>query len=628
MRLTAFNGGLNVRVDPHLIQDNQGRVFNNIDDSKGTLTPVKDKVQAISDAKKYGVWFTAEQRWVFSDTQISWAEFQEKLYYADGSTRPKKVIDGTTYNLGITPPSSGLNLFVNDIISPVTTIDFIDATNYCYDDPEPGTPDVCTTYGYLPHGDYEYILLNVNANGKIQSKVFTHTFSAPDPQPRYTYYNAGWIRVSCDDAEFGDYVKVYRKYQGQYRLVDILTNPSDIVYDKELDISENEKLESQTDLLNGTYRYALTYYSSLDGTESAPYFSGEEVEVTNGSISVKNIPVPSDPQITQKYLYRLGGNLTEWTLVDKLPLSTTTYNDVKADTLVEGSLLTTQGYLPPKNSLRYLTEAYAMLFGAVGDKLYFTPIGLPNAWPESYYLDFPTTITGIAETQIGLLVCTENKTWLVTGTGPNSLAQQLLDGSEGCINHYTMQNLEGAIMWVSRNGICASNGGSVVVTTKTKMDRLVLNPINAVVYDKTYYVQQADGTLFAADADAQTLKTFELGTESLQVGDGKLYGYSNGYLHELFASSANLKQEWLSAEFAIGGLTQQKFYKNIYAYIDGPIELTVYINGKQVQQISYEDTDIVQLKVPTSSKGNRIQFGVKGTGRLLELYWEDNSANA
>lgn len=631
MKLTTFNGGLNVRVDPHLIQDNQGVIYKNIDDSKGTLTPVKDKKLELENAKRFGVWFEAEQRWIFSSKQISWAEFQEILYYANGITRPQKVIGETTYNLGIDPPST-LNVLIPEAPSngiDVNNIVFGDLQDYCLEK-IPGEPSFCTSFGTLRQGQtYTYKFVTKTEDGNVKSEDVTHTLS------EYVGPNisqlTGAITINIEDPNFGNGVDVYRLYGGKYRLVGTVSEEGIVLVDNRLDISANESLTDSTDEevnLNGTYQYALTYYSAIDGSESQPYLS-EEAIIEGSAAQLVNIDISNDGQVTEKRLYRIGGNLTDFGLVAKLDPGVTEYLDNTPDSKIEGSILTSYDNAPPKQTLKYLVEAYGMLFGAVQDRLYFTPIGKPNAWPEAFYLDFPTPITGIGEVPIGLIICTRTKTYLVTGTGPNSLAQQLLDGSEGCINHYTMCNLEGAATWVSSNGICVSNGGGIVNATKTKMDRLVLDPVNAVVFDKSYYVQLTDGSIFTMDADAQTLKYFELGTDSLFVGNNKLLGHNNSALHELFAGSAYIDMHFKSAEFAVGGLTQQKLYKNVYANLDGKVEIKAYLNGELVQTLDYDATDIVQFKFPQyESKGYKLQFEVTGPGRLLELSWEDKSANA
>ena len=121
---------------------------------------------------------------------------------------------------------------------------------------------------------------------------------------------------------------------------------------------------------------------------------------------MSNIVASSDPQVDKKRLYRVGGNVATFTLVATLDNAVTSYVDEISDTDLSSTLLQSTTYDTAPGGLKYLTEAYAMLFGAVGPKLYFTPIGVPNAWPATNYIDFSEDITGIGVVANGLLVLT------------------------------------------------------------------------------------------------------------------------------------------------------------------------------------------------------------------------------
>ena len=68
----------------------------------------------------------------------------------------------------------------------------------------------------------------------------------------------------------------------------------------------------------GVIQYVYTYYNSVDGTESAPSPISTEINASGNSISV-SVTASPDPQVTNIFLYRVGGTLTQFTRVEELP---------------------------------------------------------------------------------------------------------------------------------------------------------------------------------------------------------------------------------------------------------------------------------------------------------------------
>lgn len=402
-----------------------------------------------------------------------------------------------------------------------------------------------------------------------------------------------------------------------------------ILVDSIYDISANTDISGyETGGLNGTYQYALTYYNSEDSTESAPVIS-EEIVVSFGTIELVNLDISTDPQVDKKRLYRIGGTLTAFTRVTELDNSVTAYTDILADDNIEGSLLDSQTNYPPVENMHWLMESYSMLFAADGDKLRFTPIGEANSWPQTYFLDFPRHITGLAKTPIGILVFNKYETWLVTGTGPLSLTQQLLTGSQGCINGDTVVNIEGAAYWVSTDGVCLSNGGQVQVITRTALDKLELSgSINAIVYDEQYHLLTDTGTL-KIDLGRSVIKNTQYNIGSLIVANDTLYGYDAGALHEIESSAIPLPLVYRSPEYIGQAFTIPKIYKNIYIFSEGELTASVYIDKVLVQTSVLETAyGNHQFKIPEKeSKGHSIQFEITGTGTVYEIQWMDGNAN-
>ena len=84
--------------------------------------------------------------------------------------------------------------------------------------------------------------------------------------------------------------------------------------------------------LQGTYKYQVTYLNDATGTRS----NGNPTEVTvtyvmRGAVTLTNLPVATDPQVTHLEVFRTVGNGTLKFRVAKLPIGTTTWVDTVAD---------------------------------------------------------------------------------------------------------------------------------------------------------------------------------------------------------------------------------------------------------------------------------------------------------
>lgn len=625
MKLQIFDGGQSSRLAPQLIQQNQAVVYDNIDSTKGTLTPEKDKVDANILTDKYSHYFYAEDKWVSSTVPTDYLEFQGKLYSTDRVGRPQKFDGTNTNNLGIARPSS----------APITvgtdTIALIDEF----------TTRNLVTSGDLPESDLEYMLVNIKngiravpyqfvmfatgseiarARGRFLSQKLSLDLANPITLIEATNRS---VTFSSFKGPIGDSLELYRKYNDEWRLLTTITDPAVTYTDAVEDISANDLLDTTSFThFNGTYQYVYTYYNSADGTESAPSPISDELEVQSGFITINNLIASTDPQVDKIRLYRVGGDITQFTLVTELDNVTQTYNENAEDTELDGRLLESDNYYEAPSGLKYLAESYAMLFGALGSQLRFTPIGKPNAWPPEYSLEFNAEILGIGPVANGLLVMTRFRTFVVTGTGPLSLAQQPLRGDQGCIAFESIQEIkEGMLMWASADGLCTSSGNNVTVVTKGSLGRYTSVPVDSAVVDEVYYLLNEDGSTLVWDYRfSPIIRTLSLGVESLTVANSELYGWTAGKQYRLLAATSNLPMTYKSPRFVEGSLTEPKTYKKVYIRSKGDIIINILINDSIVASKSLSSHDTHELLVPQDKqRGFYIQFIVTGTGEVEEI---------
>lgn len=634
MKIQQFNGGVSRSLAPHMLELNQGATYININSEVGTLKSSRTPLATGQNYGAYPYFFRTEQRWIMSDTRKSYVEYRDFLYSADGTTVQKyRKADGTN-NLGIAPPTVAPTLTLLDNVKSISA-----------------AVKTVTTTGNLPTSTLSYILVNVNSAGLYSSALQitvgasttkSATVNAITIYPPYDYApeTRGAIAMYTDGvqramqftvraAEVDTKAELYREYEGTYRLVGTFTPTSLTVLDDVDDISASAALNiDMFASLNGTYSYVYTFYNSKDGAESAPSPVSGELLVTPGNVRISNIRTSSDPQVDLVRLYRVGGNVTSFTKVAEFSNGTASYIDKIPDTELSTLLESTTYDAPPKG-LNYLVEAYAMLFGAVGSKIYFTPVDKPNAWPATNFLEFAETVTGLGVAANGLLVFTADRTYIVSGTGPTTLTRYLLSGDQGCTSHYSVVNIAGSCLWVSKDGICQSNGGIPAVLTKRLLGKENIQALNAVVHDEVYYVQRVDGTLLALDFRfTPIVKEFDIDTSYLVVAKDVLYGIKQNWLIQLFAGDDNLTMQYLSPRFIEGSVTKQKTYKKVFIYSTGVIQLDVFINDVLVATGHYTEADSNCIQVPQDKqRGFYIQFKVTGKGEVLELEYEIGNQN-
>lgn len=622
MKIQQFQGGLATRLAPQFLQVNQGAEYTNVDNSTGVLTPIKSTTPTSISVGPYHTWFDHKQEWVSSTNKRDYVEYQRKLYWADRAGVPQVYDGANQFNLGIVPPPK-LTDFTSHVVEAVVDIE-VDATGA----------------GVLPNVDTTYLFVNVD--GVIQSNAFEVLVDKRKTSKKITVSSGrlGVTRKTVDTTPetrsvvfknvsgftYGSGgVEVYREYQGTFYLVGTLASSAATLTDNTLDISANAEFDfDRYANLQGVYQYQLTYYNSTTGTESGPGTFSDELDFSyGGSVTLNNLPVSSDPQVDKKRIYRVGGNLTTSTLVAEIDNATTSYYDLLDDDEVVGTLLPSSIAEQAPAGLAFLTEAYAMLFGAEGAKLRFTPIGEPESWPETYFLLFDADITGIAAVTNGILVFSKFQTYLVTGTGPTSLSNQLLSSDQGCIAVESVQVIRGTAIWASTDGLCSSSGNNVSVLSKDALGKLSLTPVDSTLYDEAYYLLEANGSILVFDfAYGSIFKRLNLGVTSLAVANDVLYGAKDGVLQQFFAGPP-ATVSYLSPRFIEGSVTEQKLYKKVHIYHDGDIMVDIWINNELVAQKQLTGTDSTTIKVPSEKqRGFFIQVGFTGTGTVHEFEYE------
>lgn len=388
---------------------------------------------------------------------------------------------------------------------------------------------------------------------------------------------------------------------------------------------------SGSSTMSGTYQYCYTYFNDNDGTESQPNTFSSELLVSSQGVQVSGITASTDAQVTNIKLYRLGGSLTEMSLVVTLSNTTQSYLDALGDDVIDGTVLTSYSYAPALTALKYLTEYNVMFFGAIGDKLYFSDVAFVNYWSELNFIDFDAPITGIGSTPNGLLVFTKYKVYVVVGTDPTTLAKYFLNGNQGCVEHKTIKFTINTLSWVSPDGVCMSDGNAIQVVTRDKLGRLEYSSIkDCSVFDDVYYLVLNDRTLCLDNRYVPCFRELDITPTSMFVYEDVLYYVQSGNLYSLGTSSSNKTFTFESGKLSdfnvtsgvSTSLTSIKNYKDIYIWASGDITITFYIDGSSVGSFVLVE-GFNDIKLPQNKRtGYYMSYSVTGTGTINEIEYK------
>lgn len=594
MVLNQFGGGLSKRLSPHLIQVNEATIFKNIDNSGEYIQSIKGNTSTAQNFGSDGSFIYFKGQWISGPLATSFVEFNNNLYYTTGTGKLLK-------NNGISELTVGLSKPTTKLVTTTSVVSVTISNN-----------DIITTNVTLEAKTYEYLLVYYIGDTEYNIK-----------QDKFSYTGVNGIKLDITLPQNITKAFLYRDYNNTYRLVSEV-NSSGIIIDKTLDILKNATIDYLSfKSLSGTRQYCYTYYREVDGTESAPSEYSNDISYEGNDITLVGFQASSDLTVTGIRIYRIGGDLTEMTLVDEVSLNTTSYIDSKLDEDIAGELLSTIGTMEPPEDLNHLTEYSTTLFAVKDNELWFSESGIVDLWNAFNFITFNEAITGLGATQNGLLVFTRNKTYIILGTDTSNFTKRLLNDSQGCIQHKSIRYVDNTLIWLSLDGICASTGGKIDIISLNKLGKLNVEPITSSFYEEEYYLFHTTGTIVVDFREGIRFKELDL------VVNGAYYSSQFDKLYILnpedfgmyeFGTSETLvpyvfKSGWLTDN----GLTNLKTYSHIYISIIGTSSLIVYVDG--IEANTYVLTNGVNdIKLPKGfTKGYYIELEFTGTGEIYEI---------
>ena len=383
----------------------------------------------------------------------------------------------------------------------------------------------------------------------------------------------------------------------------------------------------------GDYLYAYTYmYASSFESPPSPFKAVSAINKTGVAVSFVDTPPAT---ATSRVLYRLGGVVPTFRFVADIPIATTTYTDVIADTNIDPYELVSFDNEPPISGLDMLIENSGTFFASKLDKLYFSRQGTPEYWYAYNYVDLPANITGIGKIGSSLIVWTSSEMFMVNGADLNTISLTKLQFQYGCDNKRTICNLKGMLIWVSKVAgrliVCAYDGQDVtVISDKHRQFDMLGNILNstydnftnetyesfsftiirAITYNNKYYLLTNIGIYIFDFNNGFRIYLKEYKADSIFIKDTSLIAIKSGAQYHLNASfGASENFIYKTGEFTNGSMIAKKTYRRVRIRGKGTFTTTILIDGNTIFT-SAENSFYIQAE----SVGTSIQFLFKSTG--------------
>lgn len=151
------------------------------------------------------------------------------------------------------------------------------------------------------------------------------------------------------------------------------------------------------------------------------------------------------------------------------------------------------------NDLDWLTRVPGGFYAGISRKnkreVRFSEVNIPVSWPDAYAYAIHDDIVGMAVTLNSVYILTTGMPWVIGGTAPEAMASSVLASPQGCVSARSICTMEGAVFYVSADGVCMLQDGnaSVRVLTEgafTKREWAPLVPESAIMaaYDGALYL--------------------------------------------------------------------------------------------------------------------------------------------
>lgn len=181
------------------------------------------------------------------------------------------------------------------------------------------------------------------------------------------------------------------------------------------------------------------------------------------------VSLPSPPStandLVSKRIYRAESSGT-FQFVADVPLADGTFTDNVMSESLGVSIPSIEWDMPDDRLTGLTAMPGGFLAGFFGNTVCFSEAFYPHAWPVSYQLAFSEDVVGIAAVAGGLVVATNGRPHMITGSAPAAMADMHLDEDQPCVSGRSLVDMGEYAVYASPNGLVAVGGGSAQLLTK------------------------------------------------------------------------------------------------------------------------------------------------------------------
>jgi hypothetical protein len=390
--------------------------------------------------------------------------------------------------------------------------------------------------------------------------------------------------------------------------------------------------------------YVYTWVSGL-GEEGQPSPASLIIDAKQGatvtltfSEAVPSYIFNTGGQPARRYIYRTNVN-GEFQFVGSALASAATFVDSVLDENLGEIIPSGNWDAPPDESLGEhpdgpllgLTSMQnGMLAGFAGRSVFFADSFLPHAWPKGNSLTVKSKIVGLASISIGLIVLTQGKPVLMTGSSPSSMGATEIDNDQACVSARSIVDMGEVAMYASPDGLVAAGEQGVTLVTsgvfsRSQWQALKPESINAYKYEGRYVFFYDTGTV----KGGYILNTRSETPELVALNFHAIAGYNDPLEDALylvvieggvgrvkkFDDGTPLTYTWQSKEFRIENPINPGCAKiDAESY---PIQFTLIADGQQRHAQSVANGRLFRL--PAGYRANTFQVRVSGTGDVNQI---------
>ena len=390
--------------------------------------------------------------------------------------------------------------------------------------------------------------------------------------------------------------------------------------------------------------YISTWVSGL-GEESGPSPASSIINVKSGETVTITLTgtVPSHiynitGKVALRRIYRTGAN-GDFQFVKDIAHTLTSTTDAILDENLGEIIPTTLWDAPPDETtadhpdgplLGLTAMPNGIVAGFTGRSIFFSEAFIPHAFPRSYSLTTKSDIVGLASISIGLLVLTQGKPVLITGSSPASMSAVEIDNNQACVSGRSIADMGEVALYASPDGIVAAgeNGVSLVtdgIFSRDQWQALDPTSIHGYHYEGRYiffWLNGANSGGYVFDGRGKTPMISTLNYYA-KAGfndpvDDALYlviTESTTTFVRKFDAGAAATYTWQSKEVRV-----EKPINPSCAIVDAeayPVTFTLYADG--VQKHTRSVTNGSMFRLPAGYMAKDFQFRLSGSTEVNQV---------